>query len=201
MSQNIDDQMKIIMDWIEPRLKYLIRQVAILGYWLLMALWYLIPIIIVFVVGIRFTIISFSCNTVSSVPDETLKILISAIGLAATLSGLTYRASIGFKEDGTKERLYFAGNLLFFSTIMFIFALLVNYSLSELTKVDSALVLKDLIQRVMSILRYFLFMYGMIDSVIGIIILRTIFDWSMKKKIKARLDKVNKHPKGASIVQ
>ena len=186
------------MNKIWHRLKFEIKQRLILGYWLLMVLWFIIPLIIATFVGMRFMVVSFYNTNPAS--NEILKILISAIGLAATLSGLAYRASSGCENENTKKNLYFAGNLLFFSTIMFIFTLLVNYSLEELTRINLPFILKSITQVLISIIKYFLFFYGMIDGLIGISILRTALDWNVKKKIKARWETINNRKnKGAGI--
>jgi len=67
--------------------------------------------------------------------EEQYKILFGAIGLTATLSGLSFRACSATQDNDKKSIFYFAGERFFHATILFLVAILMKYYLLQL-KID-----------------------------------------------------------------
>ena len=97
--------------------------------WILNEIFVFTPITISFYAGFLFLQSLFKEN----VKPEQYTIILTAIGIAATLSGLSFRASSSCKYDGKKAVYYKQGERLLHSTLLFIFTLiLINAANSQL---------------------------------------------------------------------
>ena len=153
---------------------------------LMRLLWFIIPIVIAFYVGFKFITESFY-NT-KNTSAESFKILISSIGLAATLSGLSFSASSKCEnEDKLKSNFYYAGELLFLSVITFILAFLVNYASVGLIKLESSSKIKLIAQIIIVSVQYALFVSGLSNVIAALTILRTSLDFDIRRKIVDKL--------------
>lgn len=153
---------------------------------LTVSLWFIVPIFIACYVGFKFAIDSFYNTKLTSI--ESVNILIGAIGLTATLSGLSFTASSKCENDDKQKRdLYYAGELLFFSVITFILALLVNYASVGLIKLGSSSKIKLIVQAIILFIQYSLFVGGLSNALAGLTILRASLNSSIKRKIAAAI--------------
>ena len=151
-------------------------------------LWLALPI-----AAALYTIVVFINNSfynTKATDMENYKILITAIGLTATLSGLSFRASSGCDTVEKKRHFYYAGECLFLATVVFIFAFLVNYLSSNLARnFELSSYVMKFITVIIFLLQYMLFFSGTSSGMAGLVILRNILDDDIKsniiKKIKS----------------
>ena len=93
----------------------------------------IVSAVIIFIVGFNFFI-----GTIDqSYTDDQYKILIGAFGLSATLSGLLFRGR-NSTEDLFKQKIFYRiGESFLHATILFIFATIFKFCISQLKDVQS----------------------------------------------------------------
>lgn len=86
---------------------------------------YIVPAFAVFYIILRFSRDYFLESTSTTI--EQYKILIGAIGLTATITGLSYRAARITENKERKNNYIYVSENLFLATLFFIYALLIEY--------------------------------------------------------------------------
>ncbi len=119
----------------------------------------------------------------STIPNAKYSMFIGAIGLTATLSGLSFGAS-GTSDDKKKKNiLYETGENFFHATILFIVALTMQYLFSKIGQLSIYDSLKAFLQLPMAIIIYIFFMFGVILVITSLADLHHLFSTSRKKPI------------------
>lgn len=106
--------------------------VLVLSFWLVKRIYIAAPVVVVFLLGYRYTITAFS----QDFPLDQYKFLLIIIGTTATFCGLILRLSSACSDKKYKEIYYESGEELFYGTLLFSFALLVKYTYFYLATVD-----------------------------------------------------------------
>jgi len=111
---------------------------------------------IIILVAYQYTALSFD----KKYSYEQYKIIIGVIGVTATLSGLSFRASSS-GEDSKKKKIYYnQGQRLFHATILFIIAISINYIYYEMSPI--------MFSSYSIVFKYFHLIFGTIFFYIGL---------------------------------
>ena len=85
---------------------------------------YSLPFIIVYIVGQEFI----SGKLLKETPTERYYVLFISAGLAATISGLSFRACQSSPETEKAKAFYYSGERLFHATILLAVSIVLEYS-------------------------------------------------------------------------
>ena len=114
---------------IEKIIKMVLVKSKNIALFILEEMFFYVPIIVIISVGYQYIGLSFDIKY----SHEQYKIIIGAIGITATLSSLSFRASSS-SEDRKKKIIYYnQGQKLFHATILFIIAVSIKYICHEIS--------------------------------------------------------------------
>lgn len=115
------------------------------------------PPLVCFLILINFTRNEF----LNSKSPEFYNLIIGAIGINATLSGLTFRLSGIIKDDESKAKKYKdIGERFLHTSILFVMALIIKYAQININVTIEHFWLKNILEWYFRILLYFFFYYG-----------------------------------------
>jgi hypothetical protein len=127
-------------------------------------LFYFVPFAILFIVGYNYTFFGIT----KPFSSDEYNILFASIGITATLSGLTLRASSSADNEKKKRNLYEIGERLLHTTLLFAVVLALRYAAQNNQTLTIIPFLKAIIKYGSFTCTSLLFYYGLIYCVVAI---------------------------------
>ncbi|MBM4275672.1 MAG: hypothetical protein FJ134_14600 [Deltaproteobacteria bacterium] len=150
------------------------------------AIFFIIPIWIIFTIALQFYVLSIE----NSVTTKQYNIIFAAIGITATLSGLSFRAAASSEENYKRRYYYHQGQRLLHATLLFIMTMPLSYIYNEFGLINKLTIISFIrsnlnfdvsnsVKTICFIFYNFFFYFGLLLTAIGIECLNEIL-WKEK---------------------
>jgi hypothetical protein len=90
-------------------------------------IFFFVPVYIIFLIGVQF----YSLSLDKKLSNDQYNIILAAIGVTATLSGLSFRAGASSTDTNKKNIYYHQGKRLLHASLLFILAMPLSYIYNE----------------------------------------------------------------------
>ncbi len=147
-------------------------------------LWFLVPSFVAISVGFRF--LNETCIKPEIISPESRAILISGIGLTATLSGLAFRASSSCVDTEKKNKYFKSGESFLYAVVMFIYAFVIKYAAITLLAAENLSKIKRFALGSLSVFQVLLFFFALRSAVLGLMDLQDILTGFTRQRLKSK---------------